>query len=275
MNSEQEPEDHSDEDSQVLEALATWLRSEPERWPMLDDEPISDERMAELTELIIAEHLRPAEPVSIDEQRSALRRRVRRRVTMVAMPVVAVVLAAAGWAILRDGATEAMSFACAGPGVTAIVPNDGTPPIDSCQDLWESGGLAPGVTSAPPLAACVAEGMTVMVVEAEGDDGCAGVDGEPWADQPEYEAIGRAITAVRADLHDRYQRTGDGCATEDDWTSGLAARPEADGWTVEVEQTDPDHRCFDVSEADPTTRRIVLLSSAGDHSIGCDPRTGC
>lgn len=114
-----------------------------------------------------------------------------------------------------------------------------------------------------------------MVVEAEGDDGCAGVEGEPWADQPEYEAIGRAITDVRIHLHERYERTGDGCATEEDWTTGLRSNSDTDGWTIEVERTDPDHGCFDVSEADPTSRRIVLQSSAGDYSIGCDPRTGC
>lgn len=231
----------------------------------MDETEMSDERMAELTERIITER-GPA----------ARRRRRRRRATVVAMPVVVLALAAAGWAVsLRGHATKAMSFSCESPGVTAIVPNDGTSPIETCRELWESGGMVQGVTTAPRLAACLLDSATVMVVEAEGDDGCAGVDGEPWADQPEYEAIGRAITDVRIGLHERYRKTGDGCATEGDWKRGLASSTAAEGWKIEVERTDPAHRCFDVSEADPTARRIVLLSSADDYSIGCDPRTGC
>lgn len=265
MNTDDEPEKFSEDENRTLDALAAWLRSQPERWPMMDENRMSDERMAELTERIITE--RGAE---------TRRRRRRRRATVAAMPVVVLALAAAGWAVVSRGhATDAMSFSCEGPGVTTIVPNDGTSPVDFCRELWESGGMVRGVTSAPPLAACLLDGATVMVVEAEGEDGCAGVEGEPWADQPEYEAIGRAIKGVRIDLHDRYQKTGDGCATEEDWTSGLRTDPEAKGWTIAVERTDPAHRCFDVGEADPTSRRIVLLSSAHDYSIGCDPRTGC
>ena len=201
--------------------------------------------------------------------------RRRRALTLIGVPVVAIGLAAAGWAVLHEDAREAASFACLAEGVTAVLPNDGTPPVEACADLWESGGMVQGVTNAPPLAACVDGHSVVAVIEADGVDTCASAGMADWDDQPAYEAVGGAVRSVRTSLHDRFQATGNGCATEADWRSGLAGEPGAEGWKVEVDQVESNRHCYDIGSVNPSTRTLTIIGVPGDYSIGCDPRTGC
>ncbi|MGH9186947.1 MAG: hypothetical protein ACRD0U_14195 [Acidimicrobiales bacterium] len=51
----------------------------------------------------------------------------RRAVALVGVPAAAVLLAAAGWAALHQQARDAAAFSCVADGVTAVLPNDGTP----------------------------------------------------------------------------------------------------------------------------------------------------
>lgn len=201
------------------------------------------------------------------------RSRRRRVIALIGVPVAAVALAAAGWEVLHDEARDAAAFACVADGVTSVLPNDGTPPVEACQSKWEAGNMLEGVTTAPPLAACVNDSAAVEVIVADGPDACEAAGMGEWTDQPDYEAVGSAVRAVRVSFHDRYYATGNACATEQDWRAGLGNQPGAEGWTIEV--TEPVRRCLDVISIDPVSKTVTLIGFPGDSSIGCDPRTGC
>lgn len=203
------------------------------------------------------------------------RSRGRRTAVLVAVPVVTVLLAAAGWAVFGREAREAVSFSCIADGVTSVLPNDGTSPVDACQEVWQSGGMVPGVTTAPPLVACVDGGAAVKVIEGDDTNACELAGMGAWSDQATFEAAGASVRAVLVSLHDRNLETGNGCATVQDWRSGLADQPGTRGWTIDVDQIDPARHCYEVGSVDPTIRTITLIGSPGDSSIGCDPRTGC
>lgn len=201
--------------------------------------------------------------------------RRRRTVALIAVPVASVLLAAAGWAVFHTEAREAVSFSCVTDGVTSVMPNDGTPPLEGCRAVWESGGMVPGVTAAPPLVACLDDGAAVVVIEGDGPNACESAGMGAWTDQPAYEAAGDAVRAVLVSLHDRNIETGNACATVEDWRTGLAAQAGTAGWSIEVDQIEPSRHCYEVSSIDPIARTITLIGSPGDGSIGCDPRTGC
>lgn len=218
-----------------------------------------------------------ADEKPVPPRRQPPRRRRRRMVALIAVPAATVLLAAAGWVALHDDGTprEASAFTCQSAGSTSVIPNDGRSPLEACRQLWESGAMEPGVTTAPPLVACVFRGLTVSVIEGDGPAACAAAGMAVWAEGAEYEAVGAAVQAVNVSLHDRYLETGDGCATVADWRSGLAAQSATKGWTIEVEQIRPERRCYSPGSIDPTTHTIQLVGMDGNYSIGCDPRTGC
>lgn len=216
-----------------------------------------------------------ATPAVDTEQRPRQSRR-RRAVALIGLPVAAMALAAAGWAVLRDEAREAVAFGCRADGVTAVLPNDGTSPLKACQSQWKSGNMVEGVTTAPPLVACVSDSPAVVVViAADGPHACEAAGMGEWAGQSDYEAVGAGVRAVRVSFHDRYDATGNGCATEQDWKTALGSQPGVDAWSIDVDQVEPDRRCFDVGSIDPSTRTVTITGVPGDYSIGCDPRTGC
>jgi hypothetical protein len=200
--------------------------------------------------------------------------RGRRAWKLLLAPPALALLAASGWVVLRHDATQAASFACVADGVTAVLSNDGTSPIDSCRSIWEAGAMHKGVTTAPPLAACVNDGGAVEVITADGPDTCEAAGMGEWAGQPEYEAVGAAVRAARLSFHDRYNATGNGCVTEQDWRTALEDQPGTQAWNIKVNQVKPDRHCFAVGLIDPTTRTITVVGFPGDYSIGCDPRTG-
>lgn len=203
--------------------------------------------------------------------------RGRRAVKLLVVPAATVLLAAAGWAALRDEATEAAAFACVADGTTAVLPNDGTSPVEACRAQWEAGNMQPGVATAPPLVACVGDEGAVEVIPAEGSGACDAAGLGEWTRQPEYEEVGTAVREARVGFHDRYQAAGNGCATEQDWRAALDGVLEQAGspWRLEVNRVEPERRCFDIGSLNPATRTVVLVGVPGDYSIGCDPRTGC
>ena len=205
------------------------------------------------------------------------RRQRRQLTTMLAIPAATVVLAAAGWAVLRTESTEAAGFACVAGDVIAVLPNDGTPPVDGCRGQWEAGAMVRGVTEAPPLAACVDDSGSVIVIPATATDPCGGAGMGTWAGQAEYQALGAAIRSALVSFHERYQATGNGCASQQDWGTALEDRlgPAGDAWTMEADEVEAGRRCFGVGSVDPTTMTVTLIGHPGDYSIGCDPRTGC
>lgn len=206
----------------------------------------------------------------------ARRRRSRRRtVSLIAIPVASVLLIAAGWAVFHTEAREAVSFSCVADDVTAVLPNDGTSPVEACRAVWQSSGMVSGITTAPPLVACLNDGAAVVVIEGDGPSDCESAGMGTWTDQPAYETAGAGVRAVLVSLHDRYIATGNGCATVKDWRSGLAEQPGTAGWTIDVDQIESSRHCYEVSSIDPTMRMITLIGSPGDYSISCDPRTGC
>ena len=211
----------------------------------------------------------------VDRESGKRESRSRKAAVVVALPVLAVALAAAGWAVLRTDASEAVSFSCVTDGVVSVMPNYGASPIDQCADMWASGGMIPGVTEAPPLAACVDRNGAVMVIEGNGESACVSDGMAPWTDQPKYEKAGEAVRQVLITFHDRLKATGNACATVDDWRGGLASQPGTTGWHIAVNQIESSRHCYEVGLIDPTSQRITLIGSPGDSSIGCDPRTGC
>ncbi len=203
-------------------------------------------------------------------------RRTRRALKLLVIPAAAL-LAAAGWVVLREEATEAAAFACVADGITSVLPNDGTPPIDACRALWEAGSMQSGRTTAPPLAACVNTAGAVVVIAAEKADACEAAGMGAWAGQAEYEVVGSAVRSALVSFHDRFKSTGDGCATEQDWRAALDDYLQQSDvrWHLEVNQVEPDRRCFGVGSIDPTTMTVTLVGHPGNESIGCDPRVGC
>ena len=203
------------------------------------------------------------------------RSRRRRVVTLVGVPVAAVALAAAGWAVLHEEPREIAAFGCVADGVSSVLPNDGTPPVEACRAEWESGNMLQGVTTAPPLAACISSSALIEVIVAESPDACEAAGMGEWTGQADYEAVGAAVRAVRVSFHDRYDATGNGCATEHEWRTALGAQPDAEAWTIDADPVEADRRCFDVGSIDPRDLTVTLIGVPGDYSIGCDPRTGC
>ncbi|HEV2809370.1 MAG TPA: hypothetical protein VGV93_03095 [Acidimicrobiales bacterium] len=207
-------------------------------------------------------------------------RRRRARWTVPGVVLALGVTTAAGWAMVSSDADNTVAFACvADEGrVTSVLPNDGTSPIDACARAWESGSMVQGVTQAPPLTACVSSTGVVTVIEATGEQSCEAARMAPWEDLADFEAVGQAVRSVRVAFHDRHAVTGDGCAEESEWRDLLQAELRDHGttdWTIEVDQIEPDRHCYDVSDIVPSSRTIVLMGTPGEHSIGCDPRTGC
>jgi hypothetical protein len=196
------------------------------------------------------------------------RSRRRRAVLLITMPAAAVAVAAAGWAMAHNeprDASDAAGFSCQADGVTAILPNNGTSPVETCRSLWESGAILPDVTIAPPLVACV-DGPAVAVIEADGPNPCDAAGMAEWTGQADYLAVGSAIRAVQQSLPHRYDTTGNGCATEQEWTTGLANQPGAQGWTIEVDQIQPDRLCFDIGSIDPATRTVTIVGLPSNFS---------
>lgn len=168
-------------------------------------------------------------------------------------------------------------FACVADGVTSVLPNDGTSPIDACRAQWESGAMVQGVTAAPPLAACLNDAGAVVVIPAEVPDPCEAASMGEWTEQAEYEVAGVAIRAALVSFHDRFNATGNACVTEQDWCRALEDHlgPDHAGWTLEVDQVEAGRRCFGLGSIDPTTLTVRLVGHPGNESIGCDPRTSC
>ena len=211
-------------------------------------------------------------------------RRRRARWTVPGVVLAVGVTTATGWAVVSreeaDNTVNTVSSACvADEGrVISVLPNDGTSPIEACARAWESGSMVQGVTQAPPLTACVSSSGVVTVIEGTGEQSCETADMAPWEDLAAFEAVGQAVRSVRVAFHDRHAATGDGCAEESDWRDLLGAELRDQGtsdWAIEAYQIESDRHCYDVSEIVPSTRTIVLIGIPGEHSIGCDPRTGC
>lgn len=206
------------------------------------------------------------------------RRRIRWAVPVLVLSVGATT--AAGWAALGRDANDTVSFACVADdgNVTSVLPNDGTSPVDACAEEWASGAMVSNVTVAPPLAACVSSTGAVTVIEALGQESCEAAGMAPWEDLADFEAVGRAVRSARVTLHDRHKATGNACAEESDWRelmgSQLSAQRAGD-WNIEADQVQADRRCYDVGEIRAGDRTLVLIGVPDNHSIGCDPRTGC
>lgn len=203
----------------------------------------------------------------------------RRRMTGFAVVAATATLAAAGAAAAfsasQQEATEAAAFACVAEGTTAVLPNDGTPPLEACRSQWTAGNMVDGVTTAPPLIACVNAASAVEVIEGDGSAACLDAGLSEWAAQPAFEEMGSAVRDARIAFHDRYQATGNGCATEQEWREQLEDAAAASSWTIETDVIETGRECFDVASFDPTTRTVNLIGVPGDFSISCDPRTGC
>lgn len=204
-------------------------------------------------------------------------RRRRRKLLLLAAPVAAIGLAAAGWTAFNSESTQAAAFSCQSDDNTVVLDNDGTSPLDACRAIWASGTMAPGVTD-PELVECVSEAGLVAVIVQDDTDACAAAGMSEWTGQQEYLAVGAALRDATISFHDRFDATGNGCATIEDWETELGGRLDqgADGWTIEAAFSEPGRdECFALGTIDPSTETVEIIGVEDSYSIGCDPRTGC
>lgn len=253
-----------------------WVRSIRPEVDGPDPVRVARERSA-LMATINATRPSTDEPITTTTPASQRTRRPRRWLAATAVIATGAV-AAAGWAVTQRDADDTAAFMCQGRGAMVVLPNDGTPPIDACRSVWAQGSIDPDARSAPPLVACVASTGTVVVIAETGDDTCATNGMSRWKDEADFTAVGAAIRDAKIDLHDRMATTGSGCASVADWRSRIMPSLNAagvDGWTITSDRIEPDRNCFGVASIKPASRTIELIGVPGDHSIDCDPRTGC
>lgn len=201
-----------------------------------------------------------------------------------AVVLVAGATAAAGYAVLNDEVSTAAAFTCEAEGVTTILPNDGTSPVEACAQVRISDGIDSDIADAPPLVACVSSRGVVTVIERKGEDACKDADMAPWTDEGDFKAVGAAVRTVLIRFHDRFKATGgldgegNGCAEEAEWRTELGSeltRAGLTAWKIDANQVEEGRHCYGSPGIDPRTRTIVLIGHPGDYSIDCDPRTGC
>ena len=284
----------NDADAQLSE-LNAWLLAHPEQWPDADGSAMSDTRMRELTKRIIDSEATSGSGIDGDvisltaksPHTAASRSHRRRRVAIIAAPIVVIALAAATWAVTRTPATNAVMLSCNAKDVISVIPNDGTPPLEACADQWRTGVIKPDVHTAPPLVACVSHGA-VAVIPGRGAADCTKQNMTLWAgqagdhgtgskDRNDYRSVGAATQAVRYALFERFKRTGNYCATEHDWRSQLAAQPALHDWTITL--VAPEYRgpgpCFDLADTDLGTRTIRLVPRGKESFLCAPPKFPC
>lgn len=208
--------------------------------------------------------------------KSVIRSRPRRRLVWVGVALAAMSAGAAAWAVLSQPEHGA-AFSCEAPGVTAVLPNDGTPPIDACARLWERGEMVEGTRERPDLVACVTQRAAISVVRRGDVGSCEEAGMATWREEGVYLAVGRAVRDARIFFHDQAEEVGGGCVTAGQWKERLRhelATQEAGEWRLETNQIEPGRRCYDVAEINPVARTILIIGVPGA-GIGCDPRTGC
>jgi len=173
-------------------------------------------------------------------------RRRRRRVTLIAVPVVLLALAATGfttYALTREP-TQLESIGCfdraALEANTTIVSADGRHPADICREIWASGGM--GRTEPPSsLAACVLDTGAVGVFPGRSGT-CARLG---LADLPaSYAREARRFSALRDALVARLGEEGTGtslpkgpCIGERDARAIVREELDVrgfDDWSIEV-----------------------------------------
>ena len=197
---------------------------------------------------------------------------------LLAAPVAVIGLAAAGWAAFHSEPTQAQAFTCNSDASTVVISNDGRSPLEECKAIWASGTMGDGSTT-PELIECISEHGMVAVIIEESADACTAAGMSDWTGQQEYQEVGASVREARIAMHDHFQATGDGCATEQDWQTELGSRlrGRGSGWTIESESTEPGRSCFALGSLDLSTETVTItgVGAEDDYSIGCDPRTGC
>ncbi len=251
---------HRDE---LLDDLAEWIRRHPEAWPASEEFTISDARIDEIIESVIAGQRRaPADTL-------ARRRRRRRLVGGACFVIAATSGAVVAASMLRsEQPTQPQAGAAcraqAQVRADAIVLAPGGDPIEGCRALWEGGQFEeldtgePGIgagDAVPPLSACIGGGGVVEVFPGEpsvcSDLGLAAAD--PTL-SPENQAI--------VDLQDRLVETinmAECIPVADAAPMAEAILDEAplDGWTVWIRPEAQGGTCGKVA-VDPTAKQIIV-----------------
>ena len=155
----------SEEHDQALADLGAWIRSHPEVWPRGDVTPMTDERMDELVDGILARESR-------DEV--ARRRRRRRRAAAAGVGVAILVTSGVAAAVVRGGQPSSpdQGSLCrmeVDLMASAILLPPGVDPIDGCEQLWAEGEFVElgGPMGVPPLTACIGPNGVVEVFPGE------------------------------------------------------------------------------------------------------------
>jgi hypothetical protein len=194
--------------------------------------------------------------------------RLRRRRVALAFAAVAVVAVATGfgaYALTRDEPTHVDSIGCYGAASTsadvAVIGNTAADPVEACAELWRRGDMAPGVSTAPPLQACVLETGAVAVIPSGEAGACHAIGAARLSEKGRREL--RLLGGVQAAL---VERLGARCVGEEH-ARAIAARELAarglGSWTVEVAGEFGDDRPCASPSIDRARRAVVLLPAPG------------
>jgi hypothetical protein len=188
-----------------------------------------------------------------------------------ALAAVAVGTAFGTYALTRSEPTHVDSIGCYGSASTdadvAVIGSTAGDPVEACEALWRRGDMAPGVTTAPALQACVLDTGAVAVIPGEGAGACHAIGAAQLSPAGRNEL--RLLGGLQSALVERLgvgsgSRPGGGCVGEA--RARAIARQELaarglDGWHVRLHgEFGPDRPCASPS-IDRAGRAVVLIAA--------------
>jgi hypothetical protein len=177
------------------------------------------------------------------------------------LAALAVGTAFGAYALTRGEPTHVDSIGCYGEASRsadlAVIGNTAGDPVEACAELWRRGDMAPGVTSAPALEACVLATGAVAVVPGTGAEACYALGAAPLSAEGRREL--RLLGAVQAALVERLDGRCVGEADARAIAMEELARRGLVGWNVTVGGEFGGERACASPTIDREHRAVVLL----------------
>jgi hypothetical protein len=192
----------------------------------------------------------------------------------VVLAVAALAILVAGsafgtYALTRSEPRHVDSIGCYGSASAnadvTVIGNTAGDPVDACAELWRRGDMAPGVTTAPPLQACVLETGAVAVIPSGEAGSCNAIGAARLSAEGRREL--RLLGGLHAALVERLG-VGSGSRPRGDCVGEARARAIGrqelaarglDGWQVRLHgEFGPDRPCASPS-LDRAGRAVVLV----------------
>lgn len=197
--------------------------------------------------------------------------RRRRWLALVLIPAAALGVTAGAYAIIARSAQDVVDgIGCYAKASTqsdtTVVVADGRHPVEVCEELWEEGVVAEGVSEAPPLVACVPpEDPAVSVFPGE-QGTCEELGMSPLP--AGYRKAAERFAAMREEMVRRTQpRAPDDCLGVEEARAIAREVLDAHGfgdWVIEVSPAPSEGGRVCVTVAfDPPDRAVILLQATG------------